>query len=770
MIGTTVSHYKILEKLGGGGMGVVYKAQDTRLDRAVALKFLPPDLTRDSEARERFIHEAKAASALQHPNICTIHDVDETADNRLFIVMDCYEGESLKQILESGPLPIDKAIDIATQISQGLAKAHESGIVHRDIKPANIMIGKDGIARIVDFGLAKLSGQTMLTKSGSMVGTAAYMSPEQARGEKVDYRTDIWSLGVVFYEMLTGLQPFASEYEQAMMYAIMSGEPNPIEELRPEVPGNIIGIVQRALEKVKEKRFQTASEMAEALRGEGKPQKKRMSRRKKRMLAFLTGTAVVILIAMGLMILLPHGSPEMTSLAVLPFVNVAKDPKIEYLCDGLAEALTDQFHLMPNLKVTAFTSALCFKGKDILPSEIARQLGVGTLLVTRLQEQGDNLTLNAELVNANENTLLWSRQFNESVGQRNTIPQSIFLSLVRDLRFAPARASSDNVARTGTNSEAYDLYLRGRYHYHKITTKDFEIAAEYHRKAISLDSTFALAHCGLSEALMLLADRTIPMIQIRDSILQEAKKAVALDNQLPAAHAVLGLALYYCRWEYKAAEQELLHALALDPSYAEAYHYYGHVLSERGSVIKGIEMMRQAVEFDPVSPTAQRCLAASYKDARRWDEAKHATERLVYKDASFIGFVELSLADIFRNQGLLDSARFCLHRYRQRADADPFEYHSRFAEIEAAAGNRPLVQEHIAEVEKLARSMFIDPVLLACVYASAGMKEKAFAKLEEAFRIFCGSLTLLTVWPEFDSLRTDPRFDKMVQRSGGLLE
>jgi serine/threonine protein kinase len=259
MIGQTISHFRILEKLGEGGMGVVYKAHDTRLDRPVALKFLPPDLTRDPEARERFIHEAKAASALQHPNICTIHDIDETADNQLFIVMDCYEGETLKSRIAKGPrlpdgsyeggqeLRIEDAIDIALQVAQGLAKAHESGIIHRDIKPGNIIVSKDGIARIVDFGLAKLAGQTVLTKTGRTLGTVAYMSPEQARGEQVDQRTDIWSLGVVLYELLTGKRPFESEYEQALVYSILNEEPKPMRELRPEVPEAIEKICRRAM-------------------------------------------------------------------------------------------------------------------------------------------------------------------------------------------------------------------------------------------------------------------------------------------------------------------------------------------------------------------------------------------------------------------------------------------------------------------------------------------------------------------------------------------
>lgn len=261
MIGTTVSHYKIFEKLGGGGMGVVYKAQDTRLKRTVALKFLPPELTRDEEAKQRFVHEAQAASALDHPNICTVHEIDETDEHQMFISMACYDGKTLKSRIAKGGLKTEEAVDIAIQVAQGLQKAHDKGIVHRDIKPANIIITSDGIVKILDFGLAKLSGRTPLTKTGTTMGTAAYMSPEQARSEAVDGRTDIWSLGVVLYEMLTGKRPFESEYEQALVYSILNEEPKPMRELRPEVPEATEKICRRAMAKGEKARYQTAAEL-----------------------------------------------------------------------------------------------------------------------------------------------------------------------------------------------------------------------------------------------------------------------------------------------------------------------------------------------------------------------------------------------------------------------------------------------------------------------------------------------------------------------------
>ena len=367
LTGQTISHYKILEHLGGGGMGVVYKAEDTRLKRTVALKFLPPELTRDPDAKERFIHEAQAASSLQHNNICTVHDIDETSDGQLFIVMDSYEGETLKKKLEHGPVPLNSAIDIGLQVARGLQAAHEAGMVHRDVKPANIMVTSKGEAKILDFGLAKLAGGAILTKTGSTVGTAAYVSPEQARGEEVDRRSDIFSLGVVLYEMITGHRPFRGEHEAAIMYSLMNEAPEPLARYKADVPIELQRMIDKSLAKDKENRYQHIDEMLVDIRNaqqEAPTAAKSKTKARKLPLLIGAGVALVALAILAYIFLLPKSVPPgEQSVAVIPFVDMSPQKDQDYFCDGMTEELINRLSKVQDLRVPARTSAFTFKGK-----------------------------------------------------------------------------------------------------------------------------------------------------------------------------------------------------------------------------------------------------------------------------------------------------------------------------------------------------------------------------------------------------------------------
>ena len=388
MIGTTISHYKILEKLGEGGMGVVYKAEDTRLKRTVALKFLPHDLSRDPEAKERFIHEAQAASSLDHPNICTVFEIGEHNEGQMFIAMACYEGETLKEKIPKGPLELDEAIGIAKQIAEGLAGAHKHGIVHRDIKPANIIITTDGVAKILDFGLAKLAGQAHLTKTGSPVGTAAYMSPEQAQGMEIDHRTDIWSAGVVLYEMLTGHLPFGGDHEAARLYSIVHEQPQPLSSFRSDLPTDIELCITKLLQKVPGDRFQHARELLSQL---GTTQKKREHERE----------------------------PTLPSIAVLPFVNMSPNPENEYFSDGLSEEIINALSKLEDLHVTARTSAFRFRGKDLDMREIGKQLNVSNVLEGSVRRAGNRLRVAAQLINVADGYHLWSETYDRELEIRS---------------------------------------------------------------------------------------------------------------------------------------------------------------------------------------------------------------------------------------------------------------------------------------------------------------------------------------------------------------
>ncbi|MBL7135126.1 MAG: protein kinase, partial [Candidatus Marinimicrobia bacterium] len=403
MIGKTISHYKILEKLGEGGMGVVYKAEDTKLKRTVALKFLPPELTRDEEAKERFVHEAQAASALEHNNICNIHEIDETDDRQTFIVMACYEGETLKHKIERGPFKLEESIDITIQIAEGLAKAHEQGIVHRDIKSANLYMTKDDVVKILDFGLAKLRGQTKLTKEGTTLGTAAYMSPEQTRGEDVDHRTDIWSLGVVLYEMLTGQLPFKGEYEQAVIYSILNEDPEPVKALRTGIPMELERILNKALLKNAGERYQLVDKMLDNMR-------------------WLQKSLEIGIIEQRLTKII---SPYRYRIAVLPLTNIGPNPEDEYFADGMTEELISTLSKINELRVIARTSIMQYKNIAKSVAEIGRELKVGNVLEGSIRKAADKLRITVQLIDSQSQEYLWSQDYDREFKDIFTIQSDI---------------------------------------------------------------------------------------------------------------------------------------------------------------------------------------------------------------------------------------------------------------------------------------------------------------------------------------------------------
>ena len=522
--GTSLGPYKIVSQLGSGGMGVVYTATDPRLDRRVAIKLLPPDLTRDKAAKQRFLQEAKAASALDHPNICTIFEINETPDGQLYLVMAHYEGETLKERIARGPLELDDAIDIATQVGQGLEKAHAAGIVHRDIKPANLMVTADGTVKILDFGLAKLAGAEGMTQTGTTLGTVAYMSPEQLRGEDVDHRTDIWSLGVVLYEMVAGARPFKGERLEAVSANIFQSQPTSLARSRTGVSADLERMVTRALVKPVADRYQTVADLLGELRKlQGSP----------------TATPT---------------QPDVPSIAVLPFRNMSADPEQEYFCEGLAEELIDALARLDGLRVCARMSAFQFGGKGQDLREVGQKLNVKTVLEGSVRKAGNRLRINAQLISTEDGYHLWSERYDRDMDDVFAVQDEIARAVVDKLKVKLLdEADAPLVQRPTDNLEAYNLYLKGRHYFVRVTGAAIEKSFECFTEALAVEPSYVRAQAGMAVVQALRAVMSFaPPHDVMPVAKEMALKALATDETAADAHFALAFVLHWYEWDWRA--------------------------------------------------------------------------------------------------------------------------------------------------------------------------------------------------------------------------
>ncbi|MBP1610447.1 MAG: serine/threonine protein kinase with repeat, partial [Acidobacteria bacterium] len=600
MIGKALGNYRVVEKLGSGGMGVVYKAEDTTLGRFVALKFLPEAVSKDRHALERFQREAKAASALNHPNLCTIHEIRQHGGQH-FIAMEYLEGQTLKQHILGKPLQTDEILDLGIQIADGLDAAHAGEIIHRDIKPGNIFITKRGHAKILDFGLAKLNVgkqkiesaaptetmEEMLTIPGTAVGTIAYMSPEQVRGEALDTRTDIFSLGVVLYEMATGKRPFEGTTSGVVFNAILSQAPTAPIRLNPDLPGELERIINKAMEKDRKLRYQAASELCidlQRLKRDSDSGKSLVTAAEatqakagRRWLLYAALAVVLVAIAgTGAYVYLGRGGEPIDSIAVMPFVNVGGDPDTEYLSDGISESLINNLAQLPNLRVVPRSVTFRYKGIEVDAQKVGKDLNVRSILMGRVVQRGDSLNVQAELVDVQKVSQLWGAQYNRKLPDLLTVQETITTEISDKLRLRLTGVTQKLLTKRYTeNTEGYQLYLRGRYYWNQRTEEGFKKGIQYFNQAIEKDPDYALAYAGLADSYLMLGGYGyLASEDARPRAKAAAKRALELDENLAEAHTLLASVAVGYDWNWPEAEKGFRRAIILNPNYATAHHWY----------------------------------------------------------------------------------------------------------------------------------------------------------------------------------------------------
>jgi TolB-like protein/Tfp pilus assembly protein PilF/predicted Ser/Thr protein kinase len=648
MIGTTVSHYRILEHLGGGGMGVVYKAEDLKLERTVALKFLPPEWSRDPDARERFMREAKAASALDHPNICNIHEIDETDEGRLFIAMAFYEGETLKKRIERGPLPIRDAVDLAVHTAEGLTKAHEQGITHRDIKPANILLTSEGDVKIVDFGLAKLAGEHGLTRTGSTVGTPHYMSPEQARCDEVGPATDIWSLGVVLYEMVSGVRPFRGENGDAVVHSILHEQPPRLRDLRSDTPAMLERIVKRSLEKQPEKRYASVGELLtdltalEAAESEAGLQTTTMGAvpgKRRRLIAALGLAFLVVFAVVMIWVLREQSKPRPVPkrpprIVVLPFKNPGP-PEDAYLAFGITEEITSRLSAVSGLRVISRTTADHYQGTDKTIQEIGEELNVGyvlegSVLWDRAGEGRGRVRITPQLIRVADDTHLWSERYDRVIEDIFEVQSDIAQRVITELEITLLEPEQRTLeARPTENMEAYNAYLRGLGYHGGYLSEELERAVAMFERAVELDPEFALALALLSVNHSFTYRFGHDMTEERLARARRAAdRALALDHQLPEAHWAMGV-YHACKREYNEALQAYTIADRLRPNDADVASSIGGVHEAQGRWREAVAGFERAVELDPHNYQSLCELAENFTRLRRYPEAADVIDQAI---------------------------------------------------------------------------------------------------------------------------------------------
>ncbi|MBA2527804.1 MAG: protein kinase [Pyrinomonadaceae bacterium] len=785
MINQTISHYRILSKLGAGGMGEVYLAQDSRLNRMVALKILVADVAQDQGRIRRFSQEARAASALTHSNVAHIYEIGE-ADGIPFIAMEYVEGQALDAKINGHPLEISQIIQISIEVADALEEAHSKGITHRDIKPSNIMLTPRGQAKVLDFGLAKMTKEVaqvdsdistqMKTSPGVTMGTLPYMSPEQALGREVDHRSDIFSLGAVMYEMGTGRLPFSGASAVEVIGRITHAQPEAIARFNYDIPAELVRIIRKCLEKDKERRYQSARELwidlknleresshtATVTAGKVVPQPRSSIRRS--VIAALA-LAIVAIIAAGVYLLTAQRE-TVDSIAVLPFVNVGADPEMEYLSDGITESLINSLSGLPNLRVMSRTSVFRYKGRDLNAEAVGRELKVGAVLTGRIVQRSDDLAISVELVNARDNTHIWGEQYNRPLSDIIAVQGEIARDISEKLRLRLTGEEQRRLTQRYTeNTEAYQLYLKGRYHLNRLTDDGFMKGREYFQQAIDKDPNYALAYAGLADAYNMLSGfNVLSPKECYPSARTAAMKALALDDKLAEAYTSLGTVKLTYDWDWSGAEREFKRAIEINPSHSDAHQMYSFYLSAMGRFDEALAGMKHAQELDPLSLAKIAGIGDIFYYQRQYDRAIEQYQKALEMDANS-GFAHWSLGNAYVQKGMYADAIAEYQKSIPLSGDSPDEPAS-LGYAYALSGKRREAQQVIDELQERSKRRYISPTVIAFIYAGLGEKDQAFALLDKAHNERDVILVLLKVEPMFNSLRSDPRFADLTHRVG----